>query len=242
MATYPLTNQEYADHFQWYRRSGASQISCPRLWGHNISQNIYIKNLQCLWEAVCWKLPHTWLLVPASDFGQCSVPSGPECQGLLGKAQHFSGFTLPFPHHLALCDLLLLPKLKITLKGKRFQGIPRIHLNTTCRCWPTTDALNRRITGITPCNLEHPTLKEKTSIVTWKCLSFLTINYVLDIFINPHKPITSLMQIWISHTGTHTQMYMSTHTHSLNNTNNKTGNAHITLRYAQVTVVTMAEQ
>jgi hypothetical protein len=119
MDALPLTNQENADCFQWYRRSGATQTSCPRPWGHNISQTVYIKNLQCLWEAVCWKLPHTWLLLPASAFGQCSGPSGPECQGLLGKAQHFSGVTLALPTTFGTLWLIAAPQAEDHTEGEK---------------------------------------------------------------------------------------------------------------------------
>jgi hypothetical protein len=101
---------------------------------------------------------------------------------------------------------------------------------------PTTDAMkSRRITGITAHNLKHPSLKEKNSTVTLKCLSFLTINYVLDIFYQPTYAIDlTHAELNLTHKDTQTKMNMSTHslihslTHSPNNMYNKTGNVHIT--------------
>jgi hypothetical protein len=75
----------------------------------------------------------------------------------------------PYSPDLAPCNFFLFPRLKGTLKGKRFQDVAKIQLNTTqqyCRPFankPTRHALkSERIAGIAAYNLEGCTLKEIT--------------------------------------------------------------------------------
>jgi hypothetical protein len=53
----------------------------------------------------------------------------PECQGILGQEQHPCGSYPPYSPDLAPCDFFLIPRLKSTLKGKRFQDVAEIQLN-----------------------------------------------------------------------------------------------------------------
>jgi hypothetical protein len=104
----------------------------------------------------------------ASFFGQCSVPSSNECQGLLGTAQHFSGFKFALPTTFGTLWLICAPQAEDHIEGEKISR----HTTDTTEYYtqmlaipkgPTTDALkSRRITGITAHNLEHPTLKEKS--------------------------------------------------------------------------------
>jgi hypothetical protein len=56
----------------------------------------------------------------------------PDCQGILGHAQHPRGSPpAPYSPGLAPCDFFLFPSLMSTLKGKRFQDVAEIQLNTT---------------------------------------------------------------------------------------------------------------
>jgi hypothetical protein len=75
----------------------------------------------------------------------------------------------PYSPDLAPCDFFLLPRLKSTLRAKRFQDVAEIQLNTTRQLQafsnkPTRHALKSgRIAGITAYNLKGSTLKEITS-------------------------------------------------------------------------------
>jgi hypothetical protein len=75
----------------------------------------------------------------------------------------------PYSPDLAPCDFFLVPRLKSTLKGKRFQDVAEIQQirHGSCRPFPnkpTRHALKSgRITGIAAYKLEGRTLKEITS-------------------------------------------------------------------------------
>jgi hypothetical protein len=87
-----------------------------------MNQTVYITVMQCLRDAVRRKRPHkwssgTWLL--HHDNAPCHV--APSIREFLAK---HSIPVVPHPPYLpdlALCDFFLFPRLKSTLKGKRFQ-------------------------------------------------------------------------------------------------------------------------
>jgi hypothetical protein len=98
-----------------------------------MNQTIYITVLQRLRDSVRQKRPHkwsssTWL---ASALRQCAVPRGPERQGVLAKHSIPVVPHSPYSPDLAPCDFFLFLRLKGTLKGKRFQDVAEIQLNTT---------------------------------------------------------------------------------------------------------------
>lgn len=85
----------------------------------NASEKQFIGN--CLTHGFCY------LLLPLDNA---------VCRVALNVTDFLAKHSISVVSHLALCDLLLLPKLKITLKGRRQKDIPQIKLNTICRCWP----------------------------------------------------------------------------------------------------------
>jgi hypothetical protein len=97
-----------------------------------MNQAAYITVLQRLRDAVRRKLPHkwssgTWLL--HHDIAPCHA--GLSVREFLAK---HSIPMVPHPSYspdLASCDFFLFPRLNSILKGKRFQDIAGIQLNTT---------------------------------------------------------------------------------------------------------------
>jgi hypothetical protein len=59
------------------------------------------------------------------------MPGGPEYQGILGQAQHPHGSSSALLTRFGPLRLLPLPQAEGTLKGKRFQDVAEIQLNTT---------------------------------------------------------------------------------------------------------------
>jgi hypothetical protein len=92
---------------------------------------------------------------------------------------------VPYPLYspdLAPRDFFLFPRLKSTLKGKRFEDVAEIQLNTTRQLQAIPKHASGRIAGIAAYNLEGRTLKKVTSS---RCFRFPTINSVPDIFDQP---------------------------------------------------------
>jgi histone-lysine N-methyltransferase SETMAR len=94
-----------------------------------MNQTVYITVLKRLRDAVRRKRPHKWS--SGTWLVHRAMPRGPECQGILGQAQQPRVPHPPFSPDLAPCDFFIFPKLKNTLKGKRFQDVADIQLNTT---------------------------------------------------------------------------------------------------------------
>jgi histone-lysine N-methyltransferase SETMAR len=97
-----------------------------------MNQTVYITVLQCLRDAVHRKGPHkwfsgTWLL--HHDNAQCHAALS--VREFLAKHSISVVPHLPYSPDLAPCDFFLFPKLKSTLKGKRFQDVAEIQLNTS---------------------------------------------------------------------------------------------------------------
>jgi hypothetical protein len=71
----------------------------------------------------------------------------------------------PYSPDLAPCNFFLFPRLKSTLKGKQFQDVAEIQLNTTrqLQAIPKQALKSGRIAGIAAYYLEGRTLKEITS-------------------------------------------------------------------------------
>jgi hypothetical protein len=65
---------------------------------------------------------------------QCSVPHFPSHPSVLvGQKRITVCPHLPYSTDLAPCDFWLFPKLKLTMKGKRFASIPEIEAAATTR-------------------------------------------------------------------------------------------------------------
>jgi histone-lysine N-methyltransferase SETMAR len=97
-----------------------------------MNQTVYITFLQRLRDAVCRKRPHklsssTWLL------HHDNAP----CHAALNVREFLAKHSIPVVPHppyspdLALCSFFLFLRLKSILKGKRFQDVAEIQLNTT---------------------------------------------------------------------------------------------------------------
>jgi histone-lysine N-methyltransferase SETMAR len=95
-----------------------------------MNQTVYITVLQHLRDAVRRKRPHkwssgTWLLY--HDNAPCAL----SVREFLAKHSIPMVPQPPYSPDLAPCDFFLFPRLKSTLKGKRFQDVAEIQLNTT---------------------------------------------------------------------------------------------------------------
>jgi hypothetical protein len=95
-------------------------------------QTVYVTVLQRLQDAARRKLPHklssgTWLL------HHDNAP----CLAALSVREFLAKHSIPVVPHppyspdLAPCDFFLVPRLKSTLKGERFQDVAEIQPNTT---------------------------------------------------------------------------------------------------------------
>ena len=80
----------------------------------------WFRRLQ-LWATDDWQLHHSNTPIPASPLVQSSS----------AKHQIIQMTQLPYSPNLAPCDFWILPKLKLSLKGKRLQTINEIWENTT---------------------------------------------------------------------------------------------------------------
>jgi hypothetical protein len=97
-----------------------------------MNQTVHITVLKSLRDAVRWKWPHKWSYgswLPHHD----NAP----CHAALSLRDFLAKHSIPVVPHppyspdLALCDFFLFPRLKSTLKGKVFQDVAEIQLNTT---------------------------------------------------------------------------------------------------------------
>jgi hypothetical protein len=166
----------------------------------------------CLWTMKCAQ----WLWMSGTSWQKHSI----------SVVSH-----LPYPPHLALCELLLLPKLMITLNGKTFQDIPQIQMNTTCRCWPfqkvlpqihwkveeSLESLHTIWSILLPRKKLNSNLKVLKFSSNKLCPGYLWSTHIC------HWPHAELN---LTHKNTQTKMFMSTH--SPNNMYKKTRNVHIT--------------
>jgi transposase len=97
-----------------------------------MNQTAYITVLQCLRDVVRQKRPHkwsssTWLL----HHNNTSCHAAPSVREFLAKHSIPVVPHRPYSPDLAPCDCFLFPRLKRTIKGKRFQDVVEIQLNTT---------------------------------------------------------------------------------------------------------------
>jgi histone-lysine N-methyltransferase SETMAR len=97
-----------------------------------MNQTVYITVLQCLRDAVRQKRPHKW----SSGTWRLHYDNVP-CYVALSIREFLAKHSIPVVPHppyspdLAPCDFFLFPRLKSTLKRKRFQDIVEIQLNMT---------------------------------------------------------------------------------------------------------------
>jgi AraC-like DNA-binding protein len=97
-----------------------------------MNQTVYITILQRLRDAVRRKRPHEW----SSGIWLLHHDNTP-CHAALSAREFLAKHSVPVVPHppyspdLAPCDFFLFPRLKSTLKGKRFQDVAEIQLNTT---------------------------------------------------------------------------------------------------------------
>jgi hypothetical protein len=97
-----------------------------------MNQTVYITVLQRLRDAVRRKGPHKW----SSGIWLLHQDNAP-CHAALSVREFLAKHSIPvvphppYPPDLAPCDFFLFPRLKSTLKGKRFQDVTEIQLNTT---------------------------------------------------------------------------------------------------------------
>jgi transposase len=97
-----------------------------------MNQTVYITILQHLRDAVCRKWPHKW-----SSGAWILHHNNAPCHTALSVREFLAKHSIPVVPHppyspdLAPCDFFLFPRLKSTLKGKRFQDVAEIQLNTT---------------------------------------------------------------------------------------------------------------
>ena len=103
-----------------------SQSPCPSLSPqhkreHSSAETIQMIQRLQLWASGDWQLHHN------------NVPAHASClmQRFLVKRQITQVTQPPYSPDLVLCDFWLFPKLKSSLKGKRFQIINEIQENTT---------------------------------------------------------------------------------------------------------------
>jgi histone-lysine N-methyltransferase SETMAR len=135
-----------------------------------MNQTVYITVLQRLRDAVRQKRPHKW----SSGTWLLHHDNTP-CHAALSVREFLAKHSIPVVPHppyspdLAPCDFFLFPRLKSTLKGKRFQDVTEIQLNTARQLQAIpkqayqTCIESGTITGIAAYNLEGRTLKEITS-------------------------------------------------------------------------------
>jgi histone-lysine N-methyltransferase SETMAR len=142
-----------------------------------MNQTVYITVVQRLRDTVHRKRPYKWF----SGSWLLHHDNAP-CHAALSVREFLAKHSIPVVSHppyspdLAPYDFFLFPRLKSTLKGKRFQDVAEIQLNTTLPFpnKPTRHALKSgRIAGIAAYNLEGRTLKEITS----SNLSMLSFSY-----------------------------------------------------------------
>jgi histone-lysine N-methyltransferase SETMAR len=97
-----------------------------------MNQTVYITVRQRLRDAVRRKRPHKW----SSGTWLLHHDKAPR-HAALSVREFLAKHSIPLVPHppysldLAPCDFFLFPRLKSTLKGKRFQDVAEIHLNTT---------------------------------------------------------------------------------------------------------------
>jgi hypothetical protein len=132
-----------------------------------MNQTVYITVLQRLRDAVRQKWPHKWSWLLHHDNAPCHTALS--VREFLGKHSIPVVPHLPYSLDFAPCDFFLFPRLKSTLKGKRFQDVAEIQLNTTRQLQAIpkqayqTYIEKGRIAVIAAYNLEGRTLKEITS-------------------------------------------------------------------------------
>jgi hypothetical protein len=71
----------------------------------------------------------SWYLAFAPQ--QCAMPRGPECQGILGQAQHPRGSPSTLLTRFGPLRLLPLPQSEEHPEGERFHDVAEIQLHTT---------------------------------------------------------------------------------------------------------------
>jgi hypothetical protein len=97
-----------------------------------MNQTVYITVLQHLRDAVRRKRPHKW-----SSGTWFLYQDNAPCHAALSVREFLAKHSIPVVPHsphspdLAPCDFFLFPRLKSTLKGKRFEDVSEIQLNTT---------------------------------------------------------------------------------------------------------------
>jgi hypothetical protein len=97
-----------------------------------MNQAVHITVLQRLRDAVRRKLPHKW----SSGAWLLHHDNAP-CHAALSVREFLAKHSIPvvphppYPPVLTPCHFFLFPRLKTTLKGKRFQDVSEIQLNTT---------------------------------------------------------------------------------------------------------------
>jgi histone-lysine N-methyltransferase SETMAR len=134
-----------------------------------MNQTVYITVLQHLQDVVHQKRPHKW-----SSGTWLLHHNNASCNAALSVREFLAKHSIPVVPHppyssdLAPCDFFLFPRLKSTLKGKRFQDNTEIQLNKTQQLQAISKQATRhalksgRIAEITAYNLEGCTLKEIT--------------------------------------------------------------------------------
>jgi hypothetical protein len=96
-----------------------------------MNETVYVTVLQRLRDAVRRKRPHKW----SSGTWLLHHDNGPR-HATLSVREFLAKQSIPVVPHppylpdLASCDFFLFPKLRSTLKGKRFQDIAELQLNT----------------------------------------------------------------------------------------------------------------
>jgi transposase len=129
-------------------------------------QTVYITVLQRLRDAVCRKRPQkwssgTWLL----NYDNAPCHAALRVREFLAKRSIHVVPHRPYSPDLAPCDFFLFPKLNSTMKGKRFQDVAEIQLNTTRQLQAIPKQADQTCNEKwKDCrNLEGRTLKEITS-------------------------------------------------------------------------------
>jgi hypothetical protein len=118
-----------ADRFLWRGGSGASRVSS--LTPDHESDCLHNRSATPKGRSSSETASQMVFRYLASAPRQSAMPRGPECQGILGQAQHPRGSPPTLLTRFGLLRLLPLPHLKSTLKWKRFQDVEEIQLNTT---------------------------------------------------------------------------------------------------------------
>jgi hypothetical protein len=97
-----------------------------------MNQTLYITVVQRLRDAVRRKRPHKW-----SSGTWLLHHDKASCHAVLSVTEFLAKHSItvvphpPYSPDLAACDFFLFPRLKSTLKSKRFQDVAEIQLNTT---------------------------------------------------------------------------------------------------------------